>query len=1186
MRNRHVFEVLSLALLCAGFIAGQMNRGTVTGVVTDPSGAVVPGVKIVVVNTATRLRVESLSNEAGQYSVPNLQPGPYAIEFMAASFKKFVRGGLDLGAAQVLRIDAMLEVGQVTDSVSVVAESPRIQSETREVATSISSREMADLPLSFANARSPEYFAYKLSPGVSGGFWTSHINGSVSFSKDVLVDGASATTQMGGDFSTGMISPEAIGEFKVIASGMSAEFGRSQGGLFNFVLKSGTNEAHGCALGILRNEGLNANSFSNNFNGIRRPLDRKQDFGFSLGGPVYLPKVYNGRNRTFFYVTYERYRERNFGFRAPDRTLPVPEFYAGDFSRLLGPVTGQRDASGRDVLRGAIYDPATFVRRTDGRWIGDMFPGNVIPQSRFSQVSRRVSEIATRYYLPTVRDASGRIALVNNSTFPVATAPVYDNHQFTVKADQSLTAAQRLSFSWTRSVKDRSVLADAGGPYAAGTSDGGPFSSIRSQYLGPQYGRLAHDYILRPTVINHANLSFNYLSTITRNLNSGVNGARELGIRNLSTIGYPVINWGAGPIVGLANLGDPTYGTRYYMQWGYLDTVSFQAGRHFMKAGVDIRRNSLNVGGTAGGTLNFAPRATAIPGEPFSGNLTGYSMASFLLGVVDSAGLGDPTVLGGRRRYYAFFLQDDFKAAQRLTLQLGMRWEYQPPMFEVADRMSSWNPDKTDPVSGLKGAYDFAGKCKECTGKRSFGRRSLRDWGPRVGFAYRLTEKMTIRGGYGLFFVGDVFNGYAAVPLGKPQYVQWGGAYALAADPVQPWFGLFNWDNGFPTGRYVPPSYDASWGNRNGPARFDPNYGRTPYVQEWNFNVQREVWRRVVVDVGYIANKSTGLYNGELTRLNQIDPKLIPQFGRNLNNPVRNPAEAAANGIAYPFPGFSGTVASALRPHPQVVGNGTVGTFGAPVGFAHYHSLQVTVNRQFKKGLSVFGNFVWSKTLSNTASEQIGDNPGSMDYYNLKLEKAIVSYDQPRMFKAYVDYELPIGRGKAFLGGAGRLVNLLAGGWSMSAILNYFDGGPLGFGGSSPLPGAWNGGGNRANVAAGVMRAAGFNKDAFNFADLFSPGNTYLNKGLFSDPAPLTFGSSAPRYVQLRGFGTINEDIGIVKNIRFAEKYRFQLRGELLNAFNRHFLSGVNTGVNTPLFGQVTGVGGMRNIQLGARLDF
>ncbi|MGH9661718.1 MAG: TonB-dependent receptor domain-containing protein, partial [Bryobacteraceae bacterium] len=609
--------------------------------------------------------------------------------------------------------------------------------------------------------------------------------------------------------------------------------------------------------------------------------------------------------------------------------------------------------------------------------------------------------------------------------------------------------------------------------------------------------------------------------------------------------------------------------------YGVLDSISFSSGRHCFKAGFDVRFNQQNRRQSPAGSFNFNARATAIPNEAFSGNQTGYSFASYLLGIVDSASWSDPVTLGGRRRYWSVYFQDDFKVSSRLTLNLGLRWEYQPPFFEVADRLSSWNPQKIDPETKRPGAYDFAGDCNICTGKRYFGKRSL-DFGPRAGFAWRVRDKWTVRGAYGILYEGDPPNGYSGIPIGKALSVAWGGTYSLSADPVRPWAGIFNWDDGFPASRFQPASFDLSWGNRNRPAMVDPNYGLSPYIQNFNLNVQRELPSRFVLDVGYVGNKATRLRIGELQRINQLPPALLAQQGNRLNNAVRSEADARANGIAYPFSGFAGTVASALRQYPQIQGNQTLNVFGSPLGFSSFHSLQVVLNREFAQGLTLYSNYTRSKTLTNLESSLIGDNPDRpLDYYNLRLEKSVAEFDVPHTFKTYASYDLPFFRRNRILGG-----------WQLAAILNYASGQPLAFPGSFPLSGGWNGATNRANIAAGAMKVAGFDESRFELSNLRAPQNSYLNKALYSDPAPLTLGTAARRYSQARGFGNVSENLTLTKSHPLTETIHFQLRAEFLNAFNRHSLGGIVTSVTNPNFGQVTSVSGFRQIQVSARLDF
>jgi hypothetical protein len=1182
---------LVLLLVCAPLGFAQLDRATLTGMVNDSSGAVMPEVKVTLRNMATGVVSESVTNMAGQYRIPNLPIGRYEVVFELPGFKRFVRSGVELGVMQVVRVDAMMEVGTITESVEVSAALPRLQTDTPDVGTALSGKQIVDLPLSFAGARLAENFAYKIAPGVTGGTWTSYINGSTAFSKETLLDGAPASTNRAGHFGESAVSVEAIEEFKIQTSGISAEFGRVQVGVFNYVMKSGSNQIHGSAYGAIRNEAFNANTFANKAVGRARPLDRRFNYAGSFGGPVYIPKVYDGRNKTFFYTTFERYWERNFDFGSPSATVPLPEFYDGNFSRLLGAATGQMDALGRPVLRGAVYDPTTFRQIAGGRWVGDVFPNNQIPVSRFSSVSQKLNAIAKQHYLPPVRDANGLVPLVNNAYHPASGAPMFDQYNYSLKADQNVSSKHRISSTYSFTTRPRFQAGSGYGRlWDMNDPEGGPLAGSRYQTLKSNLGRVSYNVTATPTLLNH------FVAYINRQANhygnegtehGKVDGAKVLGIQGLTQKGFPRINWGGGPFVTLTGAGDPVDEIEAFVSWGFLNTASYNRGRHFLKMGFDHRRYHVNFRAFPAAQFNFAARGTAIPNEAFAGNLTGYSFASYLLGIVDSGSLSDPIGTGGRRHYSALFLQDDFKVSSRLTLNLGLRWDFQPPAFEVADRFSHWTPNVIDPISGRPGAYEFAGDCNGCTGRRYFGRKYYREFGPRIGLAWRPAALWSIRASYGIMYEGDAFNGARGTPTGGSTQTAWSGTWPLVADAVNPWQGIFNWDSGFPTHLYMPPVKNLSWGNSNGPAHITDDYNKSPYIQQWNFNIQRELLKDLVLDVGYVGVKGTRLRIPQLARWNQLPASYLSQYGTRLNNPVRNAEEAAKEGIPYPFPGFRGTVASALRDYPQVVSNNTIFVYGAPLGFSTYHGLQVTVNRQFSRGLTVYGNYVWSKAMSNVESSEYYNNPGRpLDYYNLGLEKSIAEQDRPHMVKAFIAYELPFGRGRSYGANVNRFWNSIIGGWGFSGILNYFSGAPLGFSGSFPLSGGWNGATNRANIAPGVLRADAFSKANFELSTPSSPNNTYLNKALFSDPAPLTLGTAAPRYSQARGFGVMNEDLSLQKAHRINEKYRVMFRAQMLNATNRHILGGIITSVTNPNFGQVTSVSGNRVMQMEMRLDF
>ncbi len=1188
MRGQITRIASMLALLGAAVLVhGQLDRGSVTGLVLDSSGAVIPGARITVRHTETQATYQSASNSAGQFTVPYLPPGTYELRFEAPSFKTLVREGVQVSPTSVVRIDATLEVGATTESVRVVGTAGMLQTDSPEVSANLSNDKMVDIPFSFSGGRLMENMTYKIMPGIYGNRWTNTVNGSLHFTRDALLDGASTTTWMQGTHVLVSFSMEAVQEFKVMASGMSAEFGKSAGGLYNYVFKSGTNEWHGSAYGSIRNEAFNANSFANNARGARRALDRRWNYAFSLGGPVTIPKLFSGKNKFFFYGAFEHYKERSLTFGSPNQTVPIPEFYDGDFSRLLRTTAAGTDAMGRQVMQGAIYDPATFRQMPGGRWIGDMFPGNRIPTSRFSQVARNLNGIMRQNYLPNFRDASGQIPLVSNFFSTTSPIPITDDYFFSTKLDYVINDRHKISGSYNRDYNYR-LIGASNGLWNASHPTGGPLQRTFWRDEPGQLSRAHHDWTISPTKLNHITVSLNRYSRDDSPPEAGTDGASVLGLRNLKTFGFPDINWGSGPFVPLTRVGFQQKTFEAATAIGLLDTFSFSREKHFMKVGLDMRRNLYNQRPQQGTTLNFLARATAIPNEPFAGNLTGYSFASYLLGIVDSGAQNDPVGLGMRLRYYALFFQDDWKVTPKLTLNLGLRWEHQPPQFEVAGRLSSWNPTKIDPQSGLPGAYDFAGSCTGCTGKRYFGRKSWRDWAPRLGLAYQLGQKWTLRAAYGIYYAPEMFNNFGGTPLGKPTNVQAGGTFQLDPNAVTPFSGIFNWDNGFPGVSYIPAIFDASWGNRNQPGMLHPDYGRTGYSQNWNFNVQRQLPGRALLDIGYVANKATGFKFGDGAVLNQLPPGVLSTHGTRLGNAVTNAEQAAANGVAYPFAGFRGTVASALRPFPQVQGNATVRVYGAPLGFSNHHSLQFSVNKEVTRGLTVYTNYVWSKTLTNmrSAREAVGENGGRpLDYYNLRLEKSYGDEDRAHFFKFYGNYELPLGKGRALFSGASGAKNLLVSGWAVSAIMTYGSGLPMMFTGSTPSN-LWNGVVNRANVKPGDLTNPAFSRGAFDAANQRSAVNTYLIRDQFSDPAPLTLGSVSRFVGNARFPATLDEDIAIIKNNYIGEKYRFQIRADLLTAFNRTWPVGIPTAVTNPLFGQATGRGGNRVLQIGVRLDF
>lgn len=1190
--SRKIITLAITLLAVASLAFAQQDRGTFTGIVTDPTGSAIPGVAITIVNTQTNATYTTQANEIGQYTVPNLPIGRYRINFEAPGFRTTVRDGLTLGIAQVARIDVRLELGATTESVTVTAETPLLQTDTPDVGTSLEQRRVIDLPLSFSGGRYPENFAYKLTPGVEGNNWTSRINGSPAFSKEVLLDGASATIYIAGHFGESSVSMEALEEFKIQTSGMSAEFARTGGGIFNFVMKSGTNDLHGSGFYQFRNEWMNANSFANNFYDRARPRDRRHNFGFSVGGPVVLPKIYNGKDKSFFYVAYEKYADENRGAGTPNRTVPTLPWYDGDMSNYLTSNVLGEDALGRSVLQGQIYDPAS-VRSIGGTIVRDPFVGNIIPKSRFSNVSRNVIELMKQHYAPAI---SG--ALVNNSFFPNFNTAKFDQKQFSVKGDHYISERHKLSGSIAWIDRPR-VLLDAGGLWDFNDpEEGGPFSKARIQTVETHMFRFAYDWTMKPTLLNHLGLAFNRQFNPSLSMHLDEPGAQILGIQGINQdANYPEINWSGGDRVSLDNLGynknDFIVGTT----WQVLDTVSWMKGRHAIKFGFDWKRSTMSDAFNPGpGSFNFSQEYTGMDGF----NKTGHPFASFLLGAVQSASVPVQPSTTSDVYSIGLFIQDDFKVSPRLTLNMGLRWDGQPVQTEWHDRLHNFNPNLTDPWTGLPGAIEFAGEGPGRTGQRKFIDDQWNDFGPRFGLAYRVTDKLVFRGAYGIFFSNHIPQAWSGVP-----YIQKYGfteENKVSQVPNRP---AFNWDDGY-NGVVTKAELDPS--NKQdfwGPVHWDPDGGKVAYTQQWNANVQFELPAQMVLDLGYIGSKSTGIVGNQLKQINQLPVEALAlgdTLGTWIGSEADIPAEAKAMGAIYPWTNvpeaerpYGGwlPIEQTLRPFPQYMQWNTILAWAAPLGFSNYHAFQVQFNKRYSSGLTWLANYTFSKTMDNLDSAWAtwvnGGRP--IDYYNLQLEKTISPYDIPHTVKIGVTYELPVGRGKKLGGSMHPALDAVIGGWTIQYIGNYRSGTPLGFGGTGTPNSNFQT--NRAvfENPNGQPLTVDFDESRFDMSQVSTPGaagHQIINTSIIRDPERYERGNAAYRMAGARGFPEYVEDFGLQKNFNVKERFRFQIRWELLNALNRHRFSSIQTNPSNPLFGQVTGLDGgfYRTMQLGARVDF
>ncbi len=1169
-------SLAALALILAVPLIGQTDRGEVAGTVTDSSGGVIRGARVAATNPATQMAWHAVTGSAGQYNLPNLPAGTYSLSFEASGFRRLIVNAVLVDVGRTARADAKLEPGQLIESIIVTATPEALDTQTSGTGTLLEDRAVADFPLSFAGGRSPETFAYKLAPGVEGDNWTSHVNGTPAFSKEVLLDGASVTAYLAGHFGESSVSQEALEEFRVQTSGYPAEFGRTGGGIFNFVMKSGGTAWHGSGMGQLRNEWMDANSFLNNAYARPRQRDRRDNYAFSLGGPAAIPHLYSAANPTFFFVAYEKYDEVNTGLGSPGVTVPLTEWWSGDMSRYLTTQSLGKDAAGNNILRGEIFDPATS-QTNKGVLTRTPFPGNMIPASRISAVSRRLGQIMTQDYAPQVRQADGQPAMVNNSFFPASNQTSFHQSQFSVKGDQNLGSRQKLSGSWAWVDRPR-ILVDQGGVWNAALADGGPLSRARSQDVRSQMARLSHEYEVRPNLLNHVLFAFNRQINASQSTHLNENGAALLGIAGLASQGnYPEIVFSGGDRVSLPTLGYMANGMLAATSWEFAETLAGTRGRHAWKIGYDTRRNSVNDRNIDGpGSFTFSSALTGLPGF----NQTGSPFASMLLGQVASATVPVGAPMGSRFRYEALFAQDDFKVSARVTLNLGLRWDYEPVQTEAHDRLNNFCTTCIDPSTGLPGAIQFAGTGTGRTGVSGFEKNRWNNFAPRAGVAAQVARAVVFRAAYGLVYAPRVPNDYWGSPYGQKV----GFTQQNAVNNPGNGQAAFSWDQGYP-GKLTAAALDPGAASYTyGLVWWDPAGGKVPYVQQWNAGFQVSLPWQVAVEANYLGNKSTGLYGNALANINQM-PAAALKLGDALGNYVGAaadiPAAAKALGARFPYPDYYNYIPlqQTLQPFPQVPYWNAIYAYNSPRGFGTWNALQFTVARRSGRGVTWLADYTFSKTISNmdSAMNTYSNYGRPQDYYNLRLEKSIASYDQTHSAKFGVRYELPLGKG------------LVRAGWTLQLLGRYSSGFPLSFYGTPPANA--NFAGYRADMVNpnGQSLYAGFDASRFDISTLSSPGNNrYVTAGLVRDAQPYTLGNAAFATSQIRGFPFFNEDLGVQKDFRIREGFRVQLRAEFLNVLNRHRFSSIETNAASPLFGQVTGVDAnqYRQTQVGLRIDF
>ena len=1210
---RNIPRILMLGaglLLLSTWAFAQGTQGALTGTVYDSSGAAVPGAAIEVTNAATGGHWTVKSSSAGYYRLP-VPPGTYHIEAQMEGFKKAIADNIVVPVEQVVTIDLTLQVGSKAESVTVTTEAPLLTTSSAEVGANITPQEFQTLPIALDDGgRQAQSFIFNSLPGAVGDPYQGSINGGQYFSHNILIDGVTVGRydMSGGAMDEYHPGTDAIGEFKVQMTNYSAEYGETGGAIVNFSMKSGTNQFHGTGFEYNKNPVFNAAGVLVNSSGPGTPKtnEKENNFGGTIGGPI-------RKDKTFFFFSYEGDRFTNFSFGSAT-TIPTKEMRGGDFSSFLGAQVGT-DALGRPVLTNEIYDPTTSRTVTAGEvdpvtgltatanaTIRDPFPGNIIPPGEFSKAN---SVLLPLFPNPTLDKDARNILRIAPST------PVLDRNAYNVKVDQVINDNQRISAmfgDYSRVLWKRNKADSAYFPFP-----GQPITTYKNQdVIGPQ-ARLSHSWTVNDHSVNLATLAYNR----TNNANNLTNNAKytsQLGIPGIPDTCFPVSSFGTNNKhvqfmsalgVGCANI-DPS--ESYIGQ----DTFTTTHGKHSIKIGGDITRYryDTNEPGQQSGSFGYSSNQTAQIGFT---STTGHPFASWMLGATNAASRSVyATEPGYRAGVMALFIQDDWKATPKLTLNLGLRWELPLPKKEVYNRMSGFDPTLANPgADGIPGALAFLGNCTGCNGRTSFQDMYYKEFGPRLGLAYQVKNNLVFRAGYGISYGPPIVNGFGSQDISgfNSSVVVHRSGTPSSIDPVTfltplasaalpPWAKV-----GLPPFVGTLPNRDPASFNGNGLDFLPKTSLAQPYVQNWSAGFQYQLPHEVMIEANYVGSKGTRLLEGGFIGAFDTYAGKYMALGDNLDMDFQDALNAGIlqpYGITQlPYPDFENnnwdtTVASGLMPYPQYTGL----TNNYPtMGSSTYNALQITVRKNSTHGLTFIAAYTYSKTLTNTDSALYYYAGNGQDFYNRKLEKSIAAFDHPQSLKLTSIYSLPIGRGQRWLNSTG-IADRLFSGWQITAIQDYLSGDPLGI--SSSLN-TFSGNGNpiatgtlRADVISGVPQTV-----AHTGLDVIN-GTPYLNPAAFADPPaspgnnyPLRVGT-APRYLpQTRGPFHSNENFGIIKNTRINERFTAQIRCDMFNVFNRVGLGNPDTALSDGLpsqggtFGLITtGDNGPRVVQFALRLNF
>ena len=1150
-----MYRVGLLFLLCSAMLHAQ-DRGTITGSVVDSSGAVVPTAKVTLLNPSTGQRSLIETNADGAYTFLSLTAGRYTVTAEKDGFRKAEASNVVVQVNTTSRLDIQMQLGAVQETIRVESTTPLLQTDRSDLGTVVDNRAIQQLPL-FINGglRSNLAFA-SLAPGVSMNLTSDpdttggapRIAGGQANGASLLVDGAESMSERRNDPQMRVVSAEAVEEFKVQTSAYSAEFGRASNGVLNYTTKSGTNALHGSAMVQLRHEKLNAQGFFWGTTARGESVRRQHVEAANLGGPVFIPKLYDGRNKTFFFFAGERSRAKNYSSSGL-QSLPIAEFRNGDFRRYT-------NANGAMV---PLYDPMDasgniIANANDRRPLACNGVANVICPDRISPVAKEIFKYLPEPDSPNVVFNNTRIRN-NGSRTPGAWQGVYS-----IKGDHLFSDKFRVNGMFSRQYFDSYPLA---GPIP------GPLAEAFQEFGQIRYWRFGSDYTITNNLLNHFTLGINQ-----RRLGEGPN------------LLMPASYRAATLLPGLTGSGAEKTGayTKYNTEFGnyggsvdtkspsstlnITDNLSWVKGRHNVKFGgsyisLSYRRQDCN---NCGGSISYSTAAT---GNPSVSGQTGIGFAAFLLGLPSGGSFNFGADIDYRYKYYAGYVQDDFKVSKKLTLNLGIRYDYSTPRREASLQNSNFNPTIPNPAAnGILGALEFASE-----GRPILLNARKNAWAPRMGFAYQVSSKTVVRGGGAIMW--DIIREDGNADNGIQGF---GGGFGSIGNSLSNGISFTQRQGLDSPGLRAfveaqrPPQKNPGLVVNGSPTYKTGESGKPGYYVDYNFTVEHSFTPSTLLRTSFHANYGVKIQSG--FDFNQLDPKYFPIYGNLLSSPVssviNNPTVIAA-GFRLPYASFPQnlTLSQALRPFPQYSGFGSVTTQN---GHSTYNGLETSFQKRYSKGLWMMASYTFSKTLVST---------GGQNYYNRTAEKVVGGENRPHIFTTGYVYDLPLGKGKAFGANMHPALNAIVGNWNVSAVHRYQSGTSFGVGGCSQTMAG--GGAARCSYVPGQpLRNPTW--------DPTNPLSPYLNRAAFVQPPNFTFGDLPATISQLRQPSQLSEDLAASKNFNFghSEKNIIEFRASAFNVGNRHLLGGLNTAINNANFGTFSNPQANlpRNLQFSLRVSF